>query len=167
MLALLAIEGERSGYDLLKRVRSAIGHVWTPARSHLYAVLPRLVAAGHATGRSVAQTTRPDKTLYRITPAGRAALDEWLESEPTDRETFLLRLFVGGLVRRESLVDHVERFRERTAAALDELRAIEPTNTREGHDYFHYFVLRFGIEQYELHRAWAEWVLEELRRRPE
>ncbi len=42
MLALLAIEGERSGYDLLKLVQQAIAHVWSPARSGLYAVLPRL-----------------------------------------------------------------------------------------------------------------------------
>src|SRR4029077_2564916 len=33
VLALLAIEGERSGYDLLKLATKSIGHVWTPARS--------------------------------------------------------------------------------------------------------------------------------------
>lgn len=165
VLALLAIEGDHSGYDLLKHVRRAIGYVWSPARSQLYSVLPRLVDAGFARGRAVAQATRPDKTLYRITPAGRAALDGWLESEPADRDTFLLRLFVGGLIERETLVEHVEAFRDRTAATLRELREIEPTNTREGHDEYHYFVLRLGIDQYELHLAWAEWVLDELRRR--
>ena len=35
VLALLAIEGERSGYDLLKGVTHAIGHIWSPARSGL------------------------------------------------------------------------------------------------------------------------------------
>src|SRR6266446_5221183 len=42
VLALLAIEGERSAYDLTRLVAKAIAHVWSPARSGLYAVLPRL-----------------------------------------------------------------------------------------------------------------------------
>src|SRR5207244_1770880 len=72
VLALLAIEGERSGYDLGKLVQRAIGHVWSPARSALYAVLPRLVEHGLATRKTVAQSTRPDKQLYRVNRAGRA-----------------------------------------------------------------------------------------------
>src|SRR6476469_2895274 len=79
VLALLAIEGERSGYDLLKLVEKALAHVWSPARSGLYAVLPRLERAGLARRRVLAQTTRPDKQLYAITRAGRKALDSWLE----------------------------------------------------------------------------------------
>ena len=75
VLALLAIEGERSGYDLLKLVQQAIAHVWSPARSGLYAVLPRLARNGLASHRTLAQSTRPDKQLYAITPDGRAALD--------------------------------------------------------------------------------------------
>src|ERR1041385_576132 len=78
VLALLAIEGERSAYDLVQLVQKAIAHVWSPARSGLYAVLPRLVRHGLASRRPVAQATRPDKQLYRIAPAGRAALDGWL-----------------------------------------------------------------------------------------
>lgn len=33
---------------------------------------------------------------------------------------------------------------------LDQLLAIEPTNTRCGHDYFHYFLLRLGIDHARL-----------------
>ena len=162
VLALLAIEGERSGYDLHKHVQRAIAYVWAPARSQLYNLLPRLVADGYARSRSVAQTSRPDKTLYGITRAGRAALDAWLEAEPADRQSFLLRVFVGGLGSDESLIEHVQAFRADTEARLAELRAIEPTNTREGNDYYHYFVLRLGIEQYERYLEWADWVLDEL-----
>ena len=35
VLALLAIEGERSAYDLTKLVTQAIAHIWSPARSGL------------------------------------------------------------------------------------------------------------------------------------
>ncbi len=44
------------------------------------------------------------------------------------------------------------------------LRAIEPTNTRRGHDYYHWFLLRLGIDRRELDLRWAREVLEELRR---
>lgn len=165
VLALLAIEGERSGYDLLRSVRKAIGYIWAPAKSQLYTLLPRLVQDGFARSRSVVQTSRPDKTLYRVTPQGREALKAWHETvEPDSRETFMLRLFVGGLTTHEVLLEHVEAFRRATEARLEELRAIEPTNTRTNHDYYHYFLLRLGIDQAELQLRWAEWVLGELRR---
>jgi DNA-binding PadR family transcriptional regulator len=165
VLALLALNGESSGYDLLKQARRSIGFIWSPARSQLYNVLPKLVERGCALARTVAQTTRPDKTLYRITPAGRTALEEWLESEAPDRDTFFLKLFVGGLMRDEPLVEHVERFRADIAERLEELRELEPTNTRDGNDYYHWFLLRLGLDQYELYLSWADWVLEELRGR--
>jgi len=165
-LALLAIEGERSGYDLVKLVGHAIAHVWSPARSQLYAVLPRLVADGLASSRRVVQQARPDKQLYRITDDGRAHLDAWLRTvEPGATDTFFLKLFVGGLTTDDVLIEHVEQFREDTAARLDELKAIEPTNTREGHDYYHWFLLRLGIERAELALRWADGVLAELRAR--
>jgi PadR family transcriptional regulator, regulatory protein AphA len=164
VLALLAMNGEQSGYDLHKMSSHAIGHVWAPARSRLYAVLPRLARDGLASRRKVAQSTRPDKQLYSITPEGRAALDAWLEAvEPGSAEAFYLRLFVGGLASPDVLIPHVEQFRRETEASLDELRAIEPTNLRTGNDFFHYFLLRLGIDRAEQSLAWADWVLAELR----
>jgi len=163
VLALLAIEGERSGYDLLDLSKKAIGHVWTPARSRLYTVLPRLVELGLARSRKVTQTTRPDKTLYRITRAGRAALEDWLEIvEPGAHEALRLKLFVGGLTSNENLIAQVQQFRDDRAEQLKVLREIEPTNTRQGHDRYHWFLLRFGIEHAERDVRWADWVLSEL-----
>jgi DNA-binding PadR family transcriptional regulator len=167
VLALLAIEGERSGYDLLKLVQQAIAHVWSPARSGLYAVLPRLVTSGCASRRTVTQTTRPDKQLYRITPAGRAALDAWLETvEPGARETFFLKLFVGGLTSPDVLLEHVAQFQADTEERLATLRAIEPTNSDRGHDWFHAHLLRYGIERAEYDLEWAGGVERALRRGP-
>jgi PadR family transcriptional regulator, regulatory protein AphA len=164
VLAVLALDGERSGYDLLKRMSTAVGYVWAPAKSQLYAVLPRLARDGLAEHRTVAQTTRPDKQLYRITTEGRSALDAWLEQvEPEATDAFFLKLFMGGLTSDDVLARHVEAFREKSAARLDELRAIEPTNARTGNDAYHYFLLRLGIERAEQSVAWADWVLTELR----
>jgi DNA-binding PadR family transcriptional regulator len=168
VLALLATEGERSGYDLLKLVQKAIAHVWSPARSGLYAVLPRLVEAGLATRRIVAQSTRPDKQLYRITRDGRRALDSWIETvEPGSRDVFFLKLFVGGLTTPDVLLEHVAQFHADTEARLAELRQIEPTNTNTGHDWFHRHLLDHGIERLEQELDWAAGVARALRRGPQ
>ena len=42
---MLAIEGERSRYDLMKSLSKAIGYIWAPAKTQLYALLPRLAGA--------------------------------------------------------------------------------------------------------------------------
>jgi DNA-binding PadR family transcriptional regulator len=167
VLALLAIEGERSGYELQKLVERAIAHVWSPARSGLYAVLPRLAADGLAIARNAPRGRRPERRVYRIAPAGRRALAAWLETvEPGARDAFFLKLFVGGLTTPGVVLRHVLQFRADTEAALARLRAIEPTNTGRGHDWFHRHVLRYGIERLELEAAWAARVQRALERGP-
>jgi PadR family transcriptional regulator, regulatory protein AphA len=165
VLALLAIEGERSGYDLSKLVSQAIGHVWAPARSGLYAALPRLVRDGLAHSRTVLQAERPDKQVYRISRDGRRALDRWLETvEPGARETFFLKLFVGKLTTPEVLLDHIEQFRADTDDRLALYREIEQTNTNRGHDWFHRHLLVHAIERAEQELDWADRVARGLRR---
>src|SRR5215216_3409871 len=75
----LLVDGECSGYDLLRSAERSVGFFWTPAKTQLYAILRRLVENGFATARHVRQTERPDKTLYRITPAGEERLRAGLE----------------------------------------------------------------------------------------
>ena len=156
VLALLAIEGERSAYDLTKAVERAIGHIWSPAKSGLYATLPRLAKDGLA---------EQDGRRYRISAAGRAALDDWLTSvEPGARETFFLKLFVGGLTTPDVLLEHVEQFISDTGDRLGILRAIEPTNTNTGHDWHHRHLLVYGIERAEHELEWAHGVERALQR---
>jgi DNA-binding PadR family transcriptional regulator len=167
VLALLAIEGERSGYDLMKAVTNAIGHVWSPARSGLYAALPRLVSLGLARSRSVAQSTRPDKQVYRIAAEGRRALAAWLETvEPGARETFYLKLFVGGLTTVDVLLAHIEQFTSDCEERLARFEEIAKTNTNRGHDWYHRHLLRHALERTEQELAWADGVARALRRGP-
>jgi DNA-binding PadR family transcriptional regulator len=157
VLAQLAMEGERSGYDLSKLLAKSIGHVWKPARSGLYAVLPRLERAQLVRSRVVVQETRPDRRLYKITRAGKQALDSWLETvEPGATESFFLKVFVGGLTSTDVLLEQVAQFREDTAARLAIYREIEPTNTNRGHDWYHRHLLRLGIARAELELQWAD-----------
>jgi DNA-binding PadR family transcriptional regulator len=167
LLALLATEGEHSGYELAYLAERALGHVWSPARSGLYATLPRLANKGLVESRSVAQATRPDKQLYRISAAGRDALTAWIEGvEPGARETVFLKLLAGKLTSPDVVVAHLEQFRGDTAARLAVLREMESTTTNRGHEWFHRHLLVYGIRRAELELDWADEVVRALRDEP-
>jgi DNA-binding PadR family transcriptional regulator len=148
ILGVLTIDA-MSGYDLKKAIDASVGYFWGPAKSGIYAVLPRLVASGLATSREVAQSGRPDKRVYRITAAGRRALRSWIAETPAppdpDRNPLLLKLFFGSLAAPEVLAEQIRERRveaERLDQALDEFdREADPDDlygslTREwGHEY--------------------------------
>jgi DNA-binding PadR family transcriptional regulator len=150
VLAVLAIEGERTPYDLTKAVEQAIGHIWAPAKSGLYATLPRLAKRGLVARRG---------RLYRITNGGRGALDDWLRTvEPGARDTFFLKLFVGGLTTPDVLLDHLEQFTADTKDRLDGFHAVAETNSNRGHDWYHRHLLDYAIRRAELELDWARGV---------
>jgi DNA-binding PadR family transcriptional regulator len=169
VLGLLS-RGEHSGYDMKKAAEAGVGYVWTAAKSHIYAVLPRLVEGGFATTRRVTQERRPDKQVYRITKKGEQALLEWLE-EPVQeragsRSPFLLKLFFGGRMSKEALVAHVERKREEAVRELAEYREIEERIRDDHGSYYGYVTLRWGLAQAEAWIRWADEILAELGERP-
>ena len=45
LLGLLR-KGPMSGYDLRKDVERSVGYFWAPAKTQIYATLPRLVESG-------------------------------------------------------------------------------------------------------------------------
>jgi PadR family transcriptional regulator AphA len=165
VLALLAAEGERSGYDLAKCAAKSVGHVWAPARSHLYAVLARLARDGLASTRKVVQTDRPDKQLYTVTTAGEQALEAWLMADAADDDAFHLKVFYGAFLPRQRLIEHIEAYRERVHERLDVFDSINETNTNRGHDYYHRLMLDYGYARARASLAWADEVLRKLRRK--
>ena len=166
VLALLSVDGERSGYELTKSAIKSVGHVWAPARSHLYAVIARLARDGLATARKVVQTERPDKQLYRITPAGKRALEAWLDHvDGADADAFHLKVFYGGLMSRAKLIEHVEAYRDGVHERLELYDAIAATNTNRDHDYYHRLMLDYGYAQARAQLAWADEILAKLRRK--
>jgi DNA-binding PadR family transcriptional regulator len=165
VLALLAVKDDQSGYELSKHAARSVGHVWAPARSHLYAVLGRLAKDGLARVRHVAQSDRPDKQLYRITAAGRASLQEWLETVDRDEDAFQLRVFYGAFLTRGKLLEHVQAYRERLRGTLAAYDEIAETNTNRGHDYYHRLLLDLGYARARASLAWADEVATKLQRK--
>jgi PadR family transcriptional regulator, regulatory protein AphA len=91
------ILGPEHPYGLNKLFGRELGRVWRLGQSHLYAHLARLAESGLAAVEAEAQVGRPDRKVYRITPAGRKAFLAWLNL-PTRRVRdirleFLARLY--------------------------------------------------------------------------
>ena len=160
--------GERSGYDLHRRASGSVGYIWTPAKSQIYKILPRLVERGLATRRDVAQAARPDKQLYRITRAGRAALAEWIELvEPVteaNRDAVLLKIFFGEFAGPEVVAEHVAALRRHDAGLVEEWEAIEQRLRGDRAARYRRYTLEYGLARGRATLAWADEVLRELER---
>jgi DNA-binding PadR family transcriptional regulator len=166
---MLARYGEHSGYELLKLAEGGIGFFWSPAKSHVYDVLPRLERGGHARRRIVPQAGRPDRHEWRITPRGRDALAAWigtLDPDPLEqRGVLLLKLFFGDHGDPERLVAHLERFRAQAEAKLATLRAIAAEPPERPDEALPRMTLHQGLIGTEAQLRWAEAILPELRAR--
>ncbi len=118
-----------SGYDLRKDVERSVGYFWAPAKTQIYATLPRLVAAGYATQERVVQDARPDKSIYAITDAGREALRVWVEEAPLDagqgRNLILMKLYFGAGADRDALRRQLRERRADAERLLGELEELE------------------------------------------
>lgn len=77
--AILAtlLEGEASGYDLSKGFDASVANFWMATPQQLYKELETLEAQGLVTARVVEQDRRPNKRLFSLTEAGRAALRDF------------------------------------------------------------------------------------------
>ncbi|GAB2441711.1 PadR family transcriptional regulator [Nocardia tengchongensis] len=72
------LEGEASGYDLAKGFDAPVANFWVATPQQLYKELERMAADGLIETRVVEQERRPTKRLHSITPAGRAALRQFI-----------------------------------------------------------------------------------------
>ncbi|MGW5053617.1 PadR family transcriptional regulator [Actinokineospora sp. NPDC004072] len=111
-----------TGYDLKRHFESTVGHFWSADKAQIYRTLAQLVADGYAEVETVAGSGAPDRQEHRITPAGRAALREWLGGEPerqVERDPFLARVFFGGDLDDDALRALIEQRRAATGARLD------------------------------------------------
>ena len=166
VLGLVAYR-ESSGYDLAQAAKRGVGYIWAPSRSQIYKVLRRLEDAGLVAQRPVAQRGRPDKVVYRITAAGRAALVAWVEEvedEPTGGPSvFLLKFLFAWAAPPEAAfaqLDAYERHLKRTVAHFEQrvqqLPADDPPHSLAA--------LRHGIARGKTTLEWIEKTRKTLKR---
>jgi DNA-binding PadR family transcriptional regulator len=132
-------------------------------------VLPRLVESGYASVRKVPQDQRPDKSVYRLTRSGRAALKEWIEETPMPpdpgRNPLLIKLFFGDVVAPEVLVGHIRQRRQEAEELRDVLEEIE---TKADPEHLHSALTRgWGLAYTRAFIRWARQAERELAARSE
>src|SRR3712207_4596565 len=76
ILGLLGVQ-PWSSYELTRQMDRSLGRFWPRAQSKLYEEPRKLVAHGYAVA-AVEHVGRRSRTVYSITPEGRAALTAWL-----------------------------------------------------------------------------------------
>jgi len=148
-LAVLS-KGEASGYEIKKAFEEGpFAHFQTASFGAIYPALARLAHEGMVTLTEHAQDGKPDKKMYRLTPAGREALFATLEITPGPdqiRSDFLFLLFFAEHLpprRINALIDARIAFFKGALAHMDELDAQGPC------DIGHGFVRGFGRAVYQ------------------
>ena len=145
--------GPSSGYDIKSVVDRSVRFFWTASYGQIYPELRRLSEAGLVKGTAEPKSGRR-RTVYRITAAGRRALEDWLAQEPQvfeTRDEGLLKLFFADAspATAAASLDAKRRYHE---DKLKQLRAIEATGLAEGSPLL---VLRYGIESSEWMVDWC------------
>ena len=165
LLGLLSFGRELTGYELRRWAGNSLRHFYVaPAMSQVYAELDRLEAAGLTASREVAQARRTVR-VHRITPAGEAALGEWLRTPvdpPQLRHHLLLRVFLGHLVDpaelRAAVSEHVQRC-DAELVALEEVLAELGEDPKWANARL---VARWGVEHHRAERTSARRLLRAL-----
>ncbi len=129
VLGLLSFGRKLSGYEIRQWALASLRHFyWSPAQSQIYRELRRLEDLGFVSSESVAQTDRPDKTVYAITEPGHAALVLWVEGAdpepPVLKHPALLRLFFGHVADPQRLNDIVAAHGDGADATTGELEEL-------------------------------------------
>ncbi|GAA2716279.1 PadR family transcriptional regulator [Actinoplanes palleronii] len=171
------IDRESSGYDLAKRFRVSVANFWTATPQQLYRELEKMESEGLLAARVVHQDKRPDKRIFSVTDAGRAALRAFTTQPPkptTVRDELLVQ--VEALAHadvpsvRGSIVSHLEQSRQRLATYERSLAEILGSRSHEeflatGNRLGPYLTLHRGISFERENIAWGELALRVLDRR--
>jgi DNA-binding PadR family transcriptional regulator len=128
ILGMLAIEPNRSGYDIRKALEFSVGHFWSESYGQIYPALKRLTTEGLIDPIKSTSAPKQRRQEYALTDAGRARLQEWLaqpfQNDPP-RNEFLLKLFFGREASPSVSVRHVRELQEKNRRMLATLKGIE------------------------------------------
>lgn len=124
---ILGLLGARpmSGYDIKRAFDRALASYWNAGNSQIYTTLKGLNDAGLVEVEVIVQKSRPNRKVYRLTEAGQAELDRWLQEEVPERFTkdeFLTKLFFCGETSDGISLRHL---REHRASLLKQLEHME------------------------------------------
>ncbi len=167
ILGMLAIEPNRSGYDIRHAIESSVGHFWGESYGQIYPTLKQLTAEGLIVP---GETKKQRRKEYSITQAGRDCLREWLalpfQNDPP-RNEFLIKLFFGLEASPEVSLRHLAELQRRNESSLKtmlEMKSLAPrVNAGNPHLPYWMLTLDLGIAMTEAALGWGEGAIQTLK----
>ncbi|MBE6753474.1 MAG: PadR family transcriptional regulator [Ruminococcaceae bacterium] len=161
MLGMLSHE-PLTGYEIKRRMDSALKHFWGASYGSIYPALADLVRRGLATGEECCGNKRK-RYIYTITDAGREYLRNWL-AQPVNKDELryetLLKVFFGNEAGQEQTAEHIRAFRDRADTALTELlmaeSVLKSAPDDDGTHANYLLTVRFGIKTYKAYVEWCD-----------
>ncbi len=160
ILGLLSHE-DLTGYEIKKRMDSALRYFWGASFGSIYPALGDLVERKLAAKRDGSENNR-SKIVYSITKSGRDYLKSWLEVPVVKDEIryeTMLKVFFGGEGGRKNVLKHIDSFEEKTKEDLKQVEEyVKILSSIVGEDESHkYYLLtaEFGIKTYKAYLSWC------------
>ena len=123
-LALLAKQPAH-GYELKQALDSTFGPGWPPLNfGQIYTTLSRLERDGLVHSQDVPQEGRPGKRVYELTPQGRQALQEWVDTSTTGthiKDDFFMKVVLARLSGIAEPATLIERQRMEYLQAIKDM----------------------------------------------
>ena len=170
LLGLLASRpGGWSAYELAQQMGRSLRYVWPRAERNLYDDVKLLAERGLARAKPESTGRRP-RTVYSITPKGRAQLRAWL-SEPSAplaiESEALLRVFFAEHGTLDDLTRTIRGVREDAEATERMVAAMVSQYDEDGGPFperLHVIALmgKLLYSHREALRAWADWAEHEI-----
>src|SRR5689334_19681099 len=125
LLALLSRQPAH-GYELKQALEQRFDGVLPPLNAgQIYTTLQRLERDGLVEADQIAQSDRPNKRVYALTDAGRAALQQWIETPSSGarlKDEFFMKLALAGMIADpQALIDRQRRTYLQALRDLDRL----------------------------------------------
>jgi DNA-binding PadR family transcriptional regulator len=147
--------GKQTGYDIKALVDKTTRFFWAASYGQIYPELRRLEEQGLVAGRPEPTGARA-RTVYELTAAGKAALQDWLASDAEPlyevRDEGMLKLFFSDSLP-ERRIANIRAMRERQERKLAQLRALEEHASQGAEGP--YLTLQLGIGSTECFVNWC------------
>jgi DNA-binding PadR family transcriptional regulator len=154
-----------TGYELAKRFDSSVGFFWRANHQQIYRELGSLSEKNWVLGRTVAQATRPNKTIFSITTLGSDELLAWSRQDSelaSLKEELMLKFYALDQVDLPAVLQQV---RDRAVTHSTRLALYEKIFERNYRDptkldvaaHGRLLGLRAGMR---FERTWIEWCAE-------
>lgn len=153
LLGLLSLRSEASGYELKQLADRTLRFFWiSPAMSQVYSECNRLTDRGLAAAREVPGPGRRSTRVFRLTPAGRAELERWLDEEEPDfpilKHPAALRLFLGHVAGPARIRAVLDGYVEQLSGRIEELARIRAGIGDDPHLMYPGLVAEWGQRYY-------------------